>query len=67
MSFTDLFLMTETKDEKMQKLSAELTEQMEKLRDELMEIEKQFNIKKEQFFRAQGALEALQIMAQENS
>jgi SMC interacting uncharacterized protein involved in chromosome segregation len=59
--------MTETKDEKMQKLSAELTEQLEKLRDELMEIEKQFNIKKEQFFRAQGALEALQIMTQENS
>lgn len=50
----------------MQKMASELTEQSEKLREELVELEKQFNIKKEQFFKVQGALEALQLMAQED-
>ena len=44
-------------------MTTELTEQSEKLKDELMELEKQFNIKKEQFIKIQGALEAFQLMA----
>jgi predicted CopG family antitoxin len=39
-------------------LVAELTERSEKLREELMEIEKNFNTKKEEFIKIQGALEA---------
>lgn len=36
-----------------------LTEKSNKLREELIELEKTFNIKKEEFLRVQGALEAL--------
>lgn len=36
----------------------ELTERSEKLRDELMDMEKNFNAKKEEFIKIQGALEA---------
>lgn len=36
-----------------------LTEKAIKLRDELLELEKQFNQKKEEFLKIQGALEAL--------
>lgn len=36
----------------------ELTERSEKLRDELMDMEKNFNAKKEEFIKLQGALEA---------
>lgn len=39
-------------------LVTELTERAEKLREELMEIEKNFNLKKEEFIKIQGALEA---------
>jgi SMC interacting uncharacterized protein involved in chromosome segregation len=39
-------------------LVTELTERSEKLREELMEIEKNFNLKKEEFIKIQGALEA---------
>jgi DNA-binding transcriptional MerR regulator len=52
-------------DEKMETMSSELTEQSEKLREELVELEKQFNIKKEQFIKIQGALEAIQLMSQD--
>jgi chaperonin cofactor prefoldin len=52
-------------DEKMKTMSAELTEQSEKLREELVELERQFNIKKEQFIKIQGALEAIQFMNQD--
>lgn len=54
--------MTENKEEKIQTMASELTAQAETLRDELMEIEKNFNIKKEQFLRIQGALEALNML-----
>lgn len=37
----------------------ELSQKEEELRNELMELEKQFNIKKEQYLKIQGALEAL--------
>jgi chaperonin cofactor prefoldin len=50
-------------DDKMKNMASELTEQSEKLREELVELEKQFNIKKEQFIKIQGALEAIQIMS----
>lgn len=36
----------------------ELTERSEKLREELMDMEKNFNTKKEEFIKLQGALEA---------
>jgi len=40
----------------------ELTEKSETLKSELMELEKNFNIKKEEFIKIQGALEAFQIV-----
>lgn len=36
-----------------------LTERATELRDELIKMEKEFNIKKEEFLRLQGAIEAL--------
>lgn len=53
-------------DEKMQTMSTKLTEQSEELRVELIELERQFNIKKEQFIKIQGALEAVQYINSEN-
>lgn len=53
-------------DEKMQTMSTKLTEQSEELRLELIELERQFNIKKEQFIKIQGALEAVQYINSEN-
>jgi len=47
----------------MQAYAKELTEKSEKIREELIEHERQFNIKKEEFFKIQGALEAIQQMA----
>lgn len=52
-------------DEKAQQMTAQLTERAETLRNELIELEKQFNIKKEEFFKVQGALEAIQAMSQD--
>lgn len=53
-------------DEKIQSMSTKLTEQSEEVRLELIELERQFNIKKEQFIKIQGALEAIQIINSEN-
>ena len=39
----------------------ELTEKATELQSELMELEKQFNVKKEEFIKIQGAIEAFQI------
>jgi len=50
-------------NEKMKEYAQELSEKAETLREELMEHEKQFNIKKEEFFKIQGALEAIQQMS----
>ena len=44
----------------------DLTTKMHSLRDELVEMERNFNLKKEQFLKIQGALEALTAV-QENS
>lgn len=52
---------------KTEQMSAQLTERAEKLRDELVELERQFNIKKEEFFKVQGALEALQAVSEASS
>lgn len=52
-------------DEKTQKMATELSERGEKLREELIELERSFNIKKEEFFKVQGALEAIQAMLQD--
>ena len=49
-------------DAKMQQMASELTTQANTLREELMEIERNFNQKKEQFLRIQGALETLGIL-----
>ena len=40
----------------------ELQEKEAQLRNELMDLEKQFNIKKEQYLKIQGALEALSLV-----
>jgi predicted CopG family antitoxin len=39
-------------------LIEELTERANKLREELMDMEREFNTKKEEFVKIQGALEA---------
>lgn len=39
-------------------LITELTERSNKLREELMDMEREFNTKKEEFVKLQGALEA---------
>ena len=41
---------------------SDLTKQQEDLKKELIEMEKTFNLKKEQFIRIQGAIEALTIL-----
>ena len=40
----------------------DLTTKMHSLRDELVEMERNFNLKKEQFLKIQGALEALTVV-----
>ena len=44
---------------KQQEMQENLTKQLQSLAEELQNIEKQFMIKKEQFLKVQGALEAL--------
>ena len=44
---------------------AELQEKEAELRNELMDLEKQFNLKKEQYLKIQGALEALEAVGGE--
>jgi predicted esterase len=48
-----------------QKMANDLVKQSEELKEELIELERSFNIKKEQFIKIQGALEALQIIQQQ--
>ena len=40
----------------------ELTDKAEKFKNELMELEQMFNIKKEQYLKIQGAIEALEAL-----
>ena len=53
--------------EKTQKMAKDLVKQSEELKEELIELERNFNIKKEQFIKVQGALEAIQLIQQEDS
>ena len=43
----------------------ELSTKEAELRNELLELEKQFNVKKEQYLKIQGALEALEAVGGE--
>jgi hypothetical protein len=52
-------------DEKTKQLSDQFIERSEKLRGELLEIEKSFNAKKEEYLKIQGALEAIQFLSQD--
>ena len=44
---------------KQQEMTEKLTEQLQSLAEELRSIERQFDAKKEQFLKVQGALEVL--------
>lgn len=48
-----------------EKMANDLVKQSEELKEELIELERSFNIKKEQFIKIQGALEALQFIQQQ--
>jgi hypothetical protein len=50
---------------KPQEMLDNLNEQATNLQKELMELERTFNTKKEQFIRLQGAIEAITILQQE--
>lgn len=58
--------MTEDNKQKLSDMVEELTEKSETLRTELMELEREFNTKKEEFIKIQGALEAFQIAQSPN-
>tara|TARA_B100001093_G_C26715820_1_gene965601 strand:- start:913 stop:1098 length:186 start_codon:yes stop_codon:yes gene_type:complete len=44
----------------------DLTKQLEALKNELLEMERSFTVKKEQFLKIQGALEALNAVKLNN-
>lgn len=48
------------------KMLAELQEKEAEIRQQLMDLEKEFNIKKEQYLKIQGALEALTMVGEGN-
>ena len=52
---------------KAEKMVTDLTKQAEDLKEELIELERNFNTKKEQFIKIQGALEALHFMNQQET
>jgi hypothetical protein len=47
---------------KLNDMKEALTSQMETVREELLSLEKEFNIKKEHYLKLQGALEALAMI-----
>jgi hypothetical protein len=47
---------------KQQEMHENLTKQAQEISQELQQLEKDFNFKKEQFFRIQGALEVLNAL-----
>jgi hypothetical protein len=53
-------------DEKSQQMLQDLTQKAEGVRNELIELEQKFNVKKEEFFKLQGAIEAIQAMASDS-
>lgn len=48
-------------------LATQFTERSETLKTDIMDLEKQLNSKKEEYFKLQGALEALQIVYNQQS
>ena len=50
-----------------QQILTELKSQEASLRDELITMEKQFSIKKEQYLKIQGAMEALSLVDKEEA
>ena len=50
-----------------QKMFEDLSNQAEVLKKDLIDLEQQFNMKKEQFIRIQGALEALSLVNQKET
>ena len=50
-----------------QKMFEDLSKQAEVLKKDLIDLEQQFNMKKEQFIRTQGALEALSLVNQKET
>jgi len=50
---------------KQQEMQENLTKQAQEIAQELQQLEKDFNIKKEQFIRIQGALEVLKELGTE--
>lgn len=50
---------------KQQEMIENLTNQAKEIAKELQDLEKEFNAKKEQFIRIQGALEALNSITEE--
>jgi|TARA_B100000902_G_scaffold369565_1_gene393894 hypothetical protein len=48
------------------KMLEELNSKEAELRNELLELEQQFNMKKEQYLKIQGALEALSMVGDSN-
>ena len=50
-----------------QKMFEDLSNQAEVLKKDLIDLEQQFNMKKEQFIRIQGALEALSLVNQKGT
>jgi chaperonin cofactor prefoldin len=50
-----------------QKMFEDLSKQAEVLKKDLVDLEQQFNMKKEQFIRIQGALEALSLVNQKET
>ena len=45
-------------------MTERLTQRVQELKEELMSIENQFNVKKEEFLKVQGAIEALQALSE---
>lgn len=45
-------------------MKAKLSEREKALREEILDMEKSFNVKKEEYLKVQGALEALTILEQ---
>ena len=52
---------------KQQEMQESLTKQAQEISQELQQLEKDFNLKKEQFLRIQGALEVLNALETETS
>lgn len=52
---------------KTEQMANDLIKQSDEIKEELIELEKNFNIKKEQFIKIQGALEALQFIQQQEN